>query len=95
MEGLTVESVYTTRTEGSSSIGAMTLTCRSTDGKTIKVRTVVLHEDDDNNKPIVTEDAYIGKTIDIRGYGDYFLPEGKTEGEYQIKIMHTADIIVH
>lgn len=95
MEGLTVESVYTTRTEGSSSIGAMTLTCRSTDGKTIKVRTVVLHEDDDNNKPLVTEDAYIGKTIDIRGYGDFFLPEGKTEGEYQIKIMHTADIIVH
>ena len=85
MENLTVIDVYTTNNEDSSSNGAMTLTCRSADGKTISVRTVVLY--DENRQP-VTADAYMGKTIDVKGIVDYF------SGDYQIKVLSVNDIII-
>ena len=85
MTGLYVKDVYTTNNEESSSNGAMTLTCEVND-VTICVRTVVLLDENGN---LITADAYLGKTIDVRGIVDYF------DGEYQIKVFSRNDIIVH
>ena len=85
MKNLKVVDVYTTTNEDSSSYGAMTLTCE-VDGVTVSVRTVVLY--DENNERI-TEDAYAGKTIDVKGIVDYF------DGAYQIKVFTAKDIIIH
>lgn len=83
MEGLTVVDVYTTNDEESSSYGAMTLTCRADDGTEISVRTVVLYDAQGN---LVTEDAFDGKTINVKGIVDYF------SGTYQIKVFNVNDI---
>ena len=85
MENLHVRDVYTTDNEESSSNGAMTLTCE-VNGVTISVRTVVLI---DENGELVTADAYLGKTIDVKGIVDFF------DGTYQIKVFSANDIIVH
>ena len=85
MKNLKVVDVYTTLNEDSSSYGAMTLTCE-VDGLTVSVRTVVLF--DENNERI-TEEAYAGKTIDVKGIVDYF------DGAYQIKVFNAKDIIIH
>ena len=85
-EGLKVKSVYTTNNEGSSSNGAMTLTCEAPDGTEVSVRTVVLY--DDAGK-IITSDRYEGKTIDVRGVVDYF------NGGYQIKVFSDSKITLH
>lgn len=82
MKGLKVVDVYTTTNEDSASKGAMTLTCQ-VNGITVTVRTVVLL---DENGKVITEDAYIGRTIDVRGIVDYY------NGDYQIKVF-TADNI--
>ena len=63
----------------------MTLTCES-GGVTVTVRTAVLY--DENNK-IITQDAYLGKTIDVRGIVDYF------DGAYQIKVFSANAMTVH
>lgn len=81
MNGLTVVSVYTT----SSSVGAMTLTCKSADGQTITVRTTVFH---DENGELITESAYKNKTINVKGIVDYF------DGDYQIKVFAPANITI-
>ncbi len=85
MKGLKVKDVYTTTNEESSSKGAMTLTCE-VGGKTISVRTIVLY---DENKQLVTEDYFAGKTIDVKGLVDYF------DGTYQIKLFSLGDVVVH
>jgi DNA/RNA endonuclease YhcR with UshA esterase domain len=79
------ESVYTTDNDESSSNGAMTLTCVS-DGITVLVRTTVLY---DENKALITADAYEGKTIDVRGIVDYY------DGAYQIKVFSANGITVN
>ncbi len=84
MKGLKVVSIYTTQNEESSSKGAMTLTCEL-DGKTVTVRTAVLL---DENGKVITEDAYAGKTIDVKGIIDYF------SGDYQIKIFTPDNITI-
>lgn len=84
MENLQVTDIYTTTNEESSSKGAMTLTC-TVDGKTITVRTSVLKDEDGN---IITEEAYMGKTIDVKGVVDYF------NGSYQIKVFSAKNIVV-
>lgn len=84
MENLKVVDVYTTKNEESSSKGAMTLTCE-VDGETVYVRTNVLY--DENNK-LITESAYKGKTIDVKGVIDYF------DGDYQIKVFSADNITV-
>jgi endonuclease YncB( thermonuclease family) len=84
MEGLYVKDVYTTNNEESSSNGAMTLTCEI-DGVTIYIRTVVLLDESGN---LITADAYLGKTIDVRGIVDSF------DGDYQIKVFSRNDIVV-
>ena len=85
MNGLYVKNIYTTVDEESSSYGAMTLTCEY-NGVTISVRTVVLLDEAGN---LITEDAYLGKTIDVRGIVDYF------DGTYQIKVFSRNDITIH
>jgi len=85
MNDLYVKDVYTTNDEESSSYGAMTLTCES-NGVTISVRTTVLVDADGN---LITEDAYLGKTIDVKGIVDYF------NGDYQIKVFSANNITTH
>lgn len=85
MENLKVKSIYTTTAEGSSSIGAMTMTCEASDGTTIIIRTNVLYDDDEN---IITESAYKNHTINVKGFVDCY------EGEYQIKVFSSKDITI-
>ena len=85
MKNLKVENIYTTTDEESSSKGAMTLICTA-EGETIQVRTAVLY---DENRALIGEDAYLGKTIDVRGIVDYF------EGAYQIKVFLPSAITIH
>ena len=84
MKSLMVESVYTTAGEDSSSKGAMTLSC-SCGGIPVTVRTPVMK---DENGELITEDAYLGMTIDVRGVVDSY------RGEPQIKILSPQDIAV-
>jgi DNA/RNA endonuclease YhcR with UshA esterase domain len=85
MKNLRVKRVSTTTNTASDDYGAMTLTCE-VGGITISVRTVVLF---DGNGNLVTADAYLGKTIDVRGILDYF------DGTYQIKVFSVNDITIH
>jgi len=82
MKNLKVLDAYTTMDENSSSKGAMTLYCEA-DGISVTVRTTVLL---DENGQLMTQDAYLGKIIDVRGIVDFY------DGEYQIKVF-TADHI--
>lgn len=84
MKDLWVVRAYETSDETSSSYGAMTLLCQSGD-ITVQVRTAVLY--DENNERI-TQEAYQGKTIDVKGIVDYY------DGTYQIKVFTAKDIII-
>ena len=85
MHGLKIKHVYTTDNEESSSEGAMTLTCEA-NGVTIFVRTAVLYNKDSE---LVTEDAFWGKTIDVKGVVDFF------DGQYQIKVLTLDNINIY
>ena len=84
MKNLIVKDVYTTENEDSSSFGAMTLTCEA-DGVTVSVRTVVFRGEDGS---LITEGAYLGKTIDVKGIVDTF------DGTYQIKVFSADNITI-
>lgn len=88
IENLKVNRIYTTKNGGSSD-GAMTLTCTTADGQSIQLRTDVLHGADGK---LLTQDDFLNKTISVRGFVEYYLPEGATTGRYQIKIV-SADYI--
>ncbi len=85
INNLTVKDIYTTTSDDSSSKGAMTLTCEA-DGVTVYVRTAVLVSSDGK---IVTQEAYSGKNINVRGVVDYY------DGKYQIKVLSLGDITVN
>jgi valyl-tRNA synthetase len=85
MRNLTVTDVYTTDNEDSSSNGAITLYCQ-VDGYDIQVRTTVLKNADGS---LITQDRYVGKTIDVKGIIDYY------QGEYQIKVFVPEQITIH
>lgn len=85
MNGLKVVSAYTTDNEESSSNGAITLTCK-VGNITVDVRTAVLRNEDGQ---IVTEDYFLGKTIDVKGIIDEF------QGKSQIKVFSLEDIVIH
>jgi len=85
MHGLKVVDVYTTANEGSSSNGAMTLTCEK-DGVTMLVRTAVLYHPDGK---LVTEEAFLGRTIDVKGVVDFY------DGAYQVKVLTLNNIHIH
>ncbi len=84
MKNLKVVDVYTTP-DGDNK-GAISLTCRQDngDGTTteIIVRTTVLH---DENKQLVTEDIFVGKTINVKGIVDKYNNE-YNDSPYQIKV---------
>lgn len=84
MKNLKVKDIYTTSNEDSSSFGAMTITCEA-DGIEVIIRTDVLYDDNNN---LITEDAYLGKTIDVKGIVAVY------NGAYQIKVLTASDIIV-
>ena len=86
LENLKVKKVYTTTAETSSSIGAMTLTCEDANGATVIVRTSVLYEEDGTT--VVTEDAFINKTIDCVGIVDAY------SGDYQVHVYLYNDFII-
>ena len=85
MKNLVVKSAYTTNKEESASYGAISLTCE-VDGKQITVRTVPLYDADGK---LITQDTFIGKTIDVKGIMDYY------DGEYQIKVFRPDQITIH
>lgn len=85
MNELKVKSIYTTTAESSSSVGAMTFTCETKDGQTVYIRTTVLKDADGN---VITKDAYLGKTINVKGFVDKF------DGDYQIKVYTPANITI-
>ena len=87
---LYVQEAYTTK-KGNNK-GAMTLTCKAPNGKTIKVRTGVIYKDKEN---LLVEDDVVGKTIDVVGIVDkYVLEETDTvsPNDYQIKVFGLGDI---
>ncbi len=84
MRGLTVVDAYTTDNGGSSD-GAITLTCDA-NGIPVTVRTAVLL---DENGQRITADAYLGKTIDVKGIVDFF------DGAYQIKVFTANNITIN
>ena len=85
MKDLKVIDSYTTNNGGDND-GAMTLTCRSSDGIIVTVRTIVLYDAEGN---MLTEADFLNKTIDVKGIVDYF------SGEHQIKVFTTEDINIH
>jgi uncharacterized membrane protein len=90
LRDLTVKRVSTTESE--SSKGAMTLTCQTPDGTEIKIRTIVLRDD---NGQLITAETFEGKTIDVKGLVDYYKSEYQEHGEYQVKIFSIKDVIFH
>lgn len=92
LKNLTVKSTYTTNTDGSSSNGAITITC-TVDGKTASVRTIVLVDHsgvyavDSNN--IVLASNFEGKTMDVTGIVEEY------DGSYQIKLISMEDVAFH
>ena len=85
MKGLHVYDAYTTKNASSASQGAITLYCQA-GGQRFAVRTIVLY---DENGQLVTQDRFLGKTIDVKGLVDYF------DGKYQIKVFNINDITIH
>ena len=94
MKDLYVKSAYTTQ-KGDSK-GAISLYCSVTDANgnkvEIQVRTIVLR---DANGDLITQDQFVGKTIDVKGTIDYYLPEGETVGTYQIQVFSINDVRFH
>ncbi len=85
LENLQVVDTYTTTNDASSMKGAMTLTCKAGD-TTVSVRTIVFVNSDGT---LITEDAYAGKNITVKGVVDFY------EGNYQILVLSPADITVN
>ena len=84
MKNLTVNRVYTT--PDGDSAGAMTLHCTASDGTAIDIRTIVLR---DANGEKITASYFEGKTIDVKGFVDYF------DGDYQIELYSVKDVTIH
>ena len=89
-QNLTVKRAYTTTNPSSSSKGAITLYCEY-NGVEIIVRTVPLYNEQGE---LITQDMYVGKTINVQGFVEYYLPEGETVGQYQIKVLLPSQITV-
>ena len=84
LAGITVVDAYTTENGGSSD-GAITLTCVQED-VTVTVRTIPMRDSEGNP---ITQEAFLGKTIDVRGVVDYF------DGAYQIKVFTPDNITIN
>ena len=84
LAGLNVVEAYTTQNGGSSD-GAITLTCVQED-VTVTVRTIPMRDSEGNP---ITQEAFLGKTIDVCGVVDYF------DGAYQIKVFTPDNITIN
>ena len=84
IDGITVDDVYVTTKEDSSSFGAMTLTC-SKDGETITIRTLPFYEGGE----LMTERDFLGYVIDVTGVVDTY------EGSVQIRVFNIDDLSVY
>ena len=84
MKNLEVTDTYTTKTGDNT--GAITITCKTEDNKTITVRTAILK---DENGEIVTEDVFEGQTIDVIGVVDYY------NNAYQVLVHKFTNIDIH
>lgn len=84
INGLTVDDVYITTNEDSSSFGAMTLTC-SKDGDIIQVRTLPFYKDGE----LMTKRDVLGFVIDVIGVVDTY------EGSVQIRVFNIDDLTVY
>ena len=87
VRNLTVVSVYTTANGGDSD-GALTITCKDENGRTIKIRTAskLIVVEDGKNVIITASTFPAGTVISVRGVIDSF------SGEYQIKVFSFDDI---
>lgn len=83
MNGLEVVDVYTTK-DGESA-GAMTLTCKTSDNKTVSVRTEVIYKDSEQSVKLAEADV-LNKMINVNGIVDYY------QGDYQIRVFTMDDI---
>ena len=83
MKGLTVTDAYTTENGGSSD-GAITLYCDA-DGVAVTVRTVPMINEAGER---ITQEIYLGKTIDVKGVIEYY------DGGYQIKVFAPNHITI-
>lgn len=81
LNNVTCTDVYTTK--NGDNAGAMTLTCTDENGKTVTIRTNKLY---DENKNLVTESAFKGKTFSAVGIVDYY------DGSYQLKVISYKNI---
>ena len=84
---LTVQSVYTTDSDTDSD-GALTITCKDENGKTIKIRTAsqLVKVVDGVKVDVTASDFPAGTVISVKGVIDSF------KGEYQIKVFNINDI---
>lgn len=90
IKGLTVKSAHTTANGGDND-GAISLTCEK-DGVTFTVRTTILK---DENNEIVTQDRFLGHTIDVEGIIDSYTPENSTNLQIQLKVVSLKAITIH
>ena len=84
IRGISVDEVYVTTKEESSSFGAMTMTCTK-DGESIQIRTLPLYEDGE----LLTERDFLGFVIDVTGVLDTY------ESKSQIRVFSIDDITVY
>ena len=91
IKNLVVKSTYTTNTEGSSSKGAITITCE-VDGQTVTIRTEVLYDrtgtyEVDSDSKILASN-FEGKTLDVTGVIERY------QGNYQIMLLSMDDVVI-
>lgn len=84
MKNLKVVKAYTTDNGGNND-GSITLTCEA-DGETITVRTAILKDAQGN---LITQNMFVGKTIDVKGIVDSY------NDDAQIKIFLLDNITIH
>lgn len=83
ISNLRVERIYTTTDPSSSSVGAMTLTCKTAEGETVTVRTSVLQFE---NGELVTESFFDRTVINVCGMIEQY------EGRMQLKLLSLSDV---
>ena len=83
LNNLTVTKTYTTHNGGDND-GAVSITCKATDGTTITVRTEVLF---DSKGELINGPSLVGKTINVKGIIE------KYDGNYQVKVYLTDFIM--
>ncbi len=85
MRNLQVREAYRQEDVGSSGHGSLTLLCEA-DGVPVQVRVNPLY---DAQHALVSEEAFLGRTIDVRGIADAH------QGTYQIRVFTAGGITIH